>query len=271
MKIINGRKIAKTLLAQVHEQIGRMSLTPGLAIVLVGDDPASHLYVRIKERACRQVGMKFEKKVFPATADENEILRTIQQLNTRADIHGIVVQLPLPEQLNENAIISAISPQKDVDGYHPKTIQRLVAGQQTFIPALARSILLLIESTGVPLGGKTAAVIANSNEFYQPLEYLIRQRGGRSVFCDPTNFRKECRSADIVIVAVGQPGIITADDIKPNTIVIDVGITRQPGGVVGDVDAATLKNAPGFLTPVPGGVGPVTVASLLANTVQAAE
>lgn len=270
MKKINGRTIANTLLTQVRDQISYLPSPPGLAIVLVGDDPASHLYVKIKERACRQAGILFTKKVFPAAAGEDAVLETIRQFNKRTDIHGIVVQLPLPKRLNENTIISAIDPRKDVDGYHPETIRRLVTGQASFRPALVRSILLLIESTGESIRGKKAVVIANSRQFYTPIEYLIRLSGGTSVFCSSLDFQKPCRSADIVIVAVGRPGLITADDIKPNAIIIDIGITRQAAGVVGDVDASALKNIPGYLTPVPGGVGPVTVAALLANTVQAA-
>ncbi|MDD5342766.1 MAG: tetrahydrofolate dehydrogenase/cyclohydrolase catalytic domain-containing protein [Patescibacteria group bacterium] len=271
MKLIDGRAISKRLLAQVKKDIKKNQLKPGLAIILVGDDPASRLYVQIKEKASGKVGIRFEKLVFPAETPEARVIKTIKELNQRRNIHGIVVQLPLPDHINEQAVISAIDPGKDVDGFHPENVKKLLSGEGKIIPALVRSILALVASAKMPLAGKQAVVIANSQEFYDPIASWLKRFGVTSKFCPPAEVLKYANQADILIVAAGQPKLIDSSQVKPGSIVIDVGINQTDSGVVGDVDQKSLKDVEGFLTPVPGGVGPVTVASLLANTTQAAK
>lgn len=266
MRPIDGRAISRGILTEAKKTVAREKLKPGLAIILVGDDPASQLYVSIKERACQRVGIIFEKRLFPATATETEVIEAIQELNQRPDIHGLVVQLPLPGQLDEKRIISAIDPQKDVDGFHPDNIKKILAGEPSLVPALTQSTLTLIRSTNTPLAGKRAAVLANSREFFEPLAYFLEKEGVKSFFLKAQDNLTKAANYDIVIIAVGRPK--TLKQVKPGAIVIDVGINQTPEGVVGDVDAEALAKTPGWLTPVPGGVGPVTVASLLANTVK---
>lgn len=249
--IIDGRAIARRIRTEAAQHIRNQGLKPGLGVILVGDDPASHLYVGLKERACAEAGIRFEKKLFAKNAREEDILGAIRAFNAREDIHAILVQLPLPEHLNETIIINAIEPRKDVDGFHVET---------QLVPGLAAGILLLAKEAATPLAGKSLHVISNSDVFRRPVERLFLDEDAVAI--------DDVKRADIVVVAVGRPGALTKDMIKPGATVIDVGTNRIGAKVVGDT--MNLDGVAGAVTPVPGGVGPVTVAMLIKNTVELA-
>lgn len=269
MKPIDGRTLARQLRHDIQQEIIQSGIKPGLAIILVGDDPSSRLYVSLKERACQEVGMRFEKHLLPINALTEQVVGLIEELNVRPDIHGIVVQLPLPRHLNEDNIISAINPLKDADGFHPDNLACLAAEKPRLIPALTLSIMDLIESTGVAVKDKLVAVLANSRVFYEPQAQVLQQAGARTEFVGSDVANPFVLEADIVIIAIGQPRALRVEHVKSGAVIIDVGITTTPTGVVGDADPVSLAGQDGWLTPVPGGVGPMTVAHLLGNTVQA--
>lgn len=248
---IDGRALARRIRDEATTLIRERNITPGLAVILVGDDAASHLYVNLKERACADVGIHFEKHLLSPDTSEDKILETISSLNQRKDIHGILVQLPLPDALNETKVIQAIHPSKDVDGFHSET---------HLTPGLATGIIMLAKEPGKPLAGKSFVIMANSDIFRKPLEKLLMNEGAISII--------ETKKADIVIIAVGKPNSLTRDMIKEGAIIIDVGTNRIGETVVGD--AGNLDGVAGALTPVPGGVGPMTVAMLIRNTVELA-
>ncbi|MFA6198234.1 MAG: bifunctional 5,10-methylenetetrahydrofolate dehydrogenase/5,10-methenyltetrahydrofolate cyclohydrolase [Patescibacteria group bacterium] len=270
MKSIDGRALAQHLRNDIKNEITQSGIKPGLAIVLVGDDPASQLYVSLKERACQEVGIVFEKHLLPTDALAEQVIGLIEELNERADIHGIVVQLPLPHHLNEDNIISAINPLKDADGFHPDNLASLAAEKPKLMPALTLSILDLIHSTGVNVQDRLVVVLANSRVFYKPQAQVLQQAGARTEFVGTDVTSPFVLEADIVIIALGKPGVLKAEHVKDGVVIIDVGITKTAQGVVGDADPESLAAKSGWLTPVPGGVGPMTVAHLLGNTVQAA-
>ncbi len=269
-KKIDGKEVARRIAADAIHERERLGVTPGLAVVLVGDDPASHLYVRLKEKACRVAGIDFEKLLFRADASEESVLRAVAKLNARTDIDAILVQLPLPVPLSAERVIAAIDPTKDVDGFHPENVAALRTDNPRIVPGLAAGIMELIRSTGVTLEKKSALVIANSAAFYEPLEAVLRPALHDAGFAQPddANLVEKSRAADILIVAIGRAGFITGAMLKPGTIVIDVGTNRVGDRIVGDVDAVSAEGVAGHLTPVPGGVGPVTVALLLRNAVE---
>ncbi len=271
MQIVDGRAIAKKIYSEIKDEVAAMPDKPGLAIILIGDDPASKLYVRLKERACQKTGIKFEKHEYSDGADRKKIIDKINELNNRTDIHGIVLQLPLPPGFDEDELIKMIDPKKDVDGFHPENARHLLLGEQKIIPALAQSVMQLLKSTGQDLNDKQAVVIANSAVFYNFLAQLMQSEGIKSNYTKIDQSPQLAKTADIIIVAIGKPRRITADLVKPGSIIIDIGINQTPEGVIGDVDQKSLSLTDGFLTPVPGGVGPVTVAFLLKNTLQAAK
>ncbi|MFZ6036503.1 MAG: bifunctional 5,10-methylenetetrahydrofolate dehydrogenase/5,10-methenyltetrahydrofolate cyclohydrolase [Patescibacteria group bacterium] len=268
--IIDGKKLAQEIRRRLQQEIGQLSGTPGLAIILVGDDPASHTYVGLKEKAAQEIGVYFEKHTFSAAITQDALIGHIQELNTRPDIHGIVVQLPLPKGLDADTVVQAVLPDKDVDGFHPHTIQALLSGSPRIVPGLAEGIYRLIASTGVTLTGKQAMVFANSPVFSNPLEYVLNQHGIRTVSCSPdvADYRTVSRQADIVVAVVGRPGFITAEMVRDGVILIDVGFTKKDGRVYGDIAASAVAKS-SWYTPVPGGVGPMTVALLLENVVRA--
>lgn len=285
MRLIDGQAIAQKILAELKEKITASGLKPGLGVILVGDDPASRLYVRLKEKACAEVGLYFEKHLFPTNVSEEEIIKTIKQLNLPAGqagnsaiIHGILVQLPLPPQINTDRVIAAIDPKKDADGFHPENVRALLAGQPRIEPVLAKAIWALITGTLEHLNTRTlehlkTLIIGKSDVFTESLETFLRQKGLAAEHIHPDRLRVmgyRLQDYDIVIVAVGQPNFLTGDDFKDGAIVIDVGTNRLPDGrLVGDVDfsakGGSTKQKNGWITPVPGGVGPVTVAMLLEN------
>ncbi|HBP00149.1 MAG: Bifunctional protein FolD [Candidatus Uhrbacteria bacterium GW2011_GWF2_41_16] len=267
--IINGRKLAVKIRMQVKKRISSLAHIPGLAVLLVGDDPASHTYVRLKEKACKEAGIFFEKHLYPSNVKEENILSDIATLNERTDIHGILVQLPLPHQ-NTDRMIAAIDPQKDVDGFHPENIRRLDTDKPGIISPVALGIMKLITSTEKSFQGCSAVIIA-SPLFAHPIEVLLREYGIVSTIVsaqDPL-LKEKTKTADILIVAVGKPNLITRDYIKSGAVVIDVGTTRVDNHIVGDVDRTSVESIAGWLTPVPGGVGPMTVALLLVSILKA--
>ena len=283
MQILDGRSLAQKIRQEVKEEIARLGITPGLGVILVGNNPASHLYVSLKEKASREVGIHFEKYVFPlhraklCTAQSLALCR-IQELNNRPDIHGILVQVPLPTGYDEKAIINAIDPKKDVDGFHQVNLRAILDGQPRIFPAVALGIVALIDQAS-PNGLKNRKVIllVNRTEFAAPVEYLLKQGGAEVQIIlrakeITSDIAAQLKTADVLVVARGHAGIVKGEMIKDGAIVIDVGTNRLLNGqLVGDVDFASTRDKPGFITPVPGGVGPMTVAMLLKNTFELAK
>ncbi|HTM68724.1 MAG TPA: bifunctional 5,10-methylenetetrahydrofolate dehydrogenase/5,10-methenyltetrahydrofolate cyclohydrolase [Candidatus Binatia bacterium] len=269
-KLIDGKKIAREITERAKRECADLGFKPGLGVVLVGDDPASHLYVSLKEKACREVGIAFERVFLAPDAPIALVLRAIENFNRRTEIDAILVQLPLPPHLDAGTVVAAMDPEKDVDGFHPDNVARLRNGAPTIVPGLAAGILALAKASGEPLAGKRALVVANSPEFYAPLEVTLRSAGLEPSYAKPDDAGGRTREADLVIVAVGIPGWLTGVMVKPGAIVIDVGTNKVDGKTVGDADASVLEVA-GHVTPVPGGVGPVTVAMLVKNAVALAK
>ncbi len=269
--IIDGKKIATNLRSELQQQVKKFATQPGLAIILIGDDPGSHTYVGLKEKAAQEAGIYFEKHIFPDTVPEEIITTLINKLNDNEKINGIVVQFPLPPALSKDHIIKAIKPSKDVDGFHPANMKALRQGRPSITPALSEGIVRLIKSTKVPLSGKRVLVLANSTIFSEPLDCLLAKEGVQTQGCNPEvgQCQLSSQQADILVVAIGQPRKITASYIKPGAMVIDVGYNRVAEKPVGDVDFESVSQKAGWLTPVPGGVGPMTVAMLLKNVVYA--
>ncbi len=269
MQLLDGKKIAAEIRGSVKARLAETKTQPGLGVVLVGNDAPSHLYVGLKEKACKEVGIRFERSLLPDTATEAEIIAAVEALNARDDIDAILVQLPLPAGINESAVISAMAPNKDVDGFHPKNLELLETNQAPVLPVLIHAIVKLLDATGEPLTGKQAALFANSTVFAHPLSTALSWRGVHSTITlgkHMANPADLVQDADIVIVALGKPKFLRAKDVRDNTILIDVGTNTLPDGAyVGDIDAAGSETKPGWITPVPGGVGPVTVAMILEN------
>ncbi|MBI2475171.1 bifunctional 5,10-methylenetetrahydrofolate dehydrogenase/5,10-methenyltetrahydrofolate cyclohydrolase [Candidatus Uhrbacteria bacterium] len=267
--IIDGRALAQTIREKIKQRVSALPSSPGLAVILVGADPASHTYVSIKQKACEEVGIHFEKYLYFETELEETIINKIHELNARKDINGILVQLPLPNQ-DADRVIVEIDPKKDVDGFHTDNISKLKLGEPALAPAVALGILKLIDSTNEPLSGKTATIIS-SERFAEPIVALLRERGVVSHVCpeEHSDTKEHATQSDILIVAEGHPNFVTGDMVKQGAIVIDVGTTKVDGKLIGDVDRASVEMVAGFITPVPGGVGPMTVAMLLENVMKA--
>lgn len=269
---INGRAVAKRITEETRAELAALpDVTPGLAIVLVGDDPASHLYVRLKAKACADVGIAFRKELLPADATLANVLKTVMALNEDPSVDAILVQLPLPDGLDEDAVIRTIDPLKDVDGFHPKTVAAMRAGKPTVIPGLAAGIMALIHETKRDIDDHHLLVVANSETFAEPIMHLAKQRGMFTAYAHPdsADLKESIAGCSVLVVAVGRPGFITGDMVKPDAVLIDVGTTKVGDKVVGDV-APSAWDVAGHVTPVPGGVGPVTVAMLLRNAVRLA-
>ena len=276
-QLIDGRAVAASVRAEVKAEVERLrtsSCVPGLATVLVGDDAASRLYVSTKEKACNEAGIASFSHRLPASTPEAELLRLIDTLNGRPDVHGILVQLPLPSGLSPRRVIERIAPRKDADGLHPFNQGRLLAGGEGLRPCTPCGVMRLIESTGVVLKGKRATVIGRSTLVGKPVALMLLERHATVTLCHSRteDLAGEVGRADVLIAALGHPEVIKGAWVRPGAIVIDVGISRLPSGELrGDVEFDAARERAGFITPVPGGVGPMTVAMLLANTVQAAQ
>lgn len=274
-KIIDGKAIAKDIRGELALEVAdltKQGRQPGLAVVLVGDDPASAVYVRSKKRACEEVGIKSLVHRLPQETTQAELLSLIEELNLDSSIHGILVQLPLPKGLDEELVINTIAPQKDVDGFHPVNVGNLHIGQAGFVPCTPAGVVELIKRTKVPIAGQNVVVLGRSNIVGKPVASLLLRENATVTICHSRtkDVAAECRRADILIAAVGRPQLVKKDWVKPGAVVIDVGINRVDGEIVGDVDFAEVQKIAHAITPVPGGVGPMTIAMLLKATVRAA-
>ncbi|BCV24479.1 bifunctional methylenetetrahydrofolate dehydrogenase/methenyltetrahydrofolate cyclohydrolase FolD [Gelria sp. Kuro-4] len=274
-EILDGRKVAAQVKAALKEEVTQLKgrgLTPGLAVILVGDDPASQVYVGNKEKACRAVGIASFPHRLPAATGEEHLLQLIGRLNADPAVHGILVQLPLPRQLDANRVIQAIDPAKDVDGFHPVNAGRLAAGLPAFVPCTPQGVMHLLAAYNIPVAGRHAVVVGRSNIVGKPLVQLLLAADATVTVCHSKtrDLAAFTRTADILVAAVGRPRLITRDMVKPGAVVVDVGINRLPEGLVGDVDFEAVREVARYITPVPGGVGPLTIAMLLKNTLAAA-
>lgn len=275
-RIIDGKSIAKELRESLAPRVAALKeqgITPGLTVIVVGDDPASAIYVRNKERACVKLGMNSQVLRFPAETTQEEILNTVRLLNQDDSVHGILVQLPLPRHIDEQAVLRSIDPDKDVDGFHAMNAGRLMNGEPGFVACTPKGVMRLLEVSGVELDGKNAVVVGRSNIVGKPMALLLLQKNCTVTIAHShtKDLTAVTRSADILVVAVGRAGFITGDMIKPGAAVMDVGINRVDGKVVGDVDFESAKEVASCITPVPGGVGAMTIAMLMENTVEVAE
>ncbi len=276
--IIDGKAIAAALRAEIAAETARLKkdrgLVPGLAVILVGEDPASQTYVRNKQRACAEVGFYGEQINLPADTDAKTLLDAVAVLNKRPDIHGILCQLPLPAPLEDKAVIAAIDPEKDVDAFHSENVGHILIGDYRFLPCTPAGVMELLHRSGISPDGKECVVLGRSNIVGKPMAMLLLHENGTVTVCH--SHTKElsavCRRADILVSAIGKAGFVTADMVKPGATVIDVGINRDESGkLCGDVDFAGVEPIAGAITPVPGGVGPMTIAMLLRNTLTAAK
>ncbi|AUD22341.1 MULTISPECIES: bifunctional methylenetetrahydrofolate dehydrogenase/methenyltetrahydrofolate cyclohydrolase FolD [Bacillus cereus group] len=275
--IIKGNEVAEKKRAQLKEEVVKLKeqgIVPGLAVILVGEDPASRSYVKGKEKGCEQVGIYSELIEFPETITEERLVAEIDRLNGDDRINGILVQLPLPKHIEEKAIIERISPEKDVDGFHPISVGRMMTGQDTFLPCTPHGIVELVKETNLDISGKHVVVIGRSNIVGKPVGQLFLNENATVTYCHSKtqNMKELTKLADILIVAVGRPKMVTADYIKEGAVVIDVGVNRlETGKLCGDVDFDNVLDVAGYITPVPKGVGPMTITMLLHNTVESAK
>jgi len=275
-QILDGTVMSETLRKEIAERVTRLKedrgITPGLAVILVGEDPASQIYVNNKGKGCAEVGIYSRTIRLDAGISQQQLEETIDGLNGDPAIHGILVQLPLPGHLDEQKALSRILPEKDVDGFHLLNAGHMLNGTEGVIACTPRGALYMIRSTGMDLSGKEAVVIGRSNIVGKPMAMLLRENCTVTLCHSRTkNLAEHTRRADILVAAVGKPRFVTADMVKPGAVVIDVGINRVDGKVCGDVDFESVKEIAGWITPVPGGVGKMTITMLLANTVEAAE
>lgn len=276
-EILDGKITSAAIRAQikkdVEDLVSTSGVTPGLAVIIVGDDPASQVYVRNKKRSCEEVGIRSLVITMPRSVPEAKLIEKINELNLDTSVHGILVQLPLPPHISEERVIEAISVQKDVDAFHPYNVGRLFTGDYTFLPCTPAGVMLLLQHYNVEISGKRCVVVGRSNIVGKPMALLLLEQNGTVTVCHSrtVNLSEEIRGADILVVAVGKPRFVTGDMIKPGAVVVDVGINRTDDGkLVGDVDFDSAKDVARYITPVPGGVGPMTITTLLKNTVTAA-
>ncbi|TKI55959.1 bifunctional methylenetetrahydrofolate dehydrogenase/methenyltetrahydrofolate cyclohydrolase FolD [Brevibacillus antibioticus] len=275
--ILQGKEVAQSIRAELANEVAELKkqgIVPGLTVVIVGDDPASHSYVRGKAKGCEEVGITSEIMMKDADITEEELLVIIQQLNENPNVNGILVQLPLPAHISEHAVIEAIAPEKDVDGFHPISIGNMVLGNDTMLPCTPHGIIELIKRTGTQMAGKHAVVIGRSNIVGKPVSLLLQQENATVTMCHSRTQHLEeyTQKADILVVATGRAHMIGKEHVKPGAVVIDVGVNRiETGKLVGDVKFDEVKEVASFITPVPGGVGPMTITMLLKNTVTAAK
>lgn len=276
-KLISGKIVSAQVKARVADEtaeLKKQGITPGLAVVIVGDDPASRVYVNNKKKACAEVGFYSEEHALPAQTTMEELLALVRKLNADDRINGILVQLPLPKHLDEKAVIEAIDPTKDVDAFHPANVGRIMIGDYHFLPCTPAGIMEMLKSENIEISGKECVVIGRSNIVGKPMGMLLLHRNGTVTICHSRtkNLAEVCRRADILVAAVGKAGFVTADMVKPGAVVIDVGMNRNAEGkLCGDVDFAAVEPVASYITPVPGGVGPMTIAMLMQNTLTAAK
>ncbi len=277
-QLIDGKKISADIRAEIKaetaEFVAKTGVTPKLAVVLVGDNPASQVYVRNKGKACEEVGFLAEQIDMPATTTQDELEALIDRLNADDSVHGILVQLPLPKGLSEERVLLRIDPNKDVDAFHPYNVGRMVAGQAIFLPCTPAGVMQLLKRSGVSVAGKNCVVVGRSNIVGKPMAHLLLQENGTVTICHSrtADLAAETRRADILIAAIGKADFFTGDMVKEGVVVIDVGMNRNAQGkLTGDVDFVSVEPKASYITPVPGGVGPMTIAMLMQNTLTAAK
>ncbi|MDP4096736.1 bifunctional methylenetetrahydrofolate dehydrogenase/methenyltetrahydrofolate cyclohydrolase FolD [Paenibacillus sp. P96] len=275
--LISGTQVSQEIRADLRKEVEELKaqdFVPGLAVVLVGEDPASQVYVRNKEKACHDLGFYSEVHRLPADTQQEELLALVDRLNRQENIHGILVQLPLPGHIEEKAVIDAIAVHKDVDGFHPVNVGNLVIGDDSLLPCTPAGVIELIKRTGLEMAGKHAVVIGRSNIVGKPVSLLLQRENATVTMCHSrtSNMAELCRQADILVVAIGRANFVDASYVKPGAVVIDVGMNRLDNGkLAGDVDFASVQEISGPITPVPGGVGPMTITMLMKNTLIAAK
>jgi methylenetetrahydrofolate dehydrogenase (NADP+)/methenyltetrahydrofolate cyclohydrolase len=277
-RLIDGKALAlqvrERLATESAAVLAKTGMRPGLATILVGDDPASHLYVKSKQKACDAAGIYIDDHKLPASTTQAELMALIEKENADPKIHGILVQLPLPKHIDSKVILEAVSPDKDADGFHPYNFGRLVEGHPVFEACTPKGVIKMVESTGVSIEGKRAVVLGRSNIVGKPLALMLLQRNATVTICHSKtkDLPGVCREAELLLVAIGKAKFVTADMVRDGAVVIDVGTNRLPNGkVVGDVDFEPVSQKAGWISPVPGGVGPMTIAMLLDNTVESAK
>jgi methylenetetrahydrofolate dehydrogenase (NADP+)/methenyltetrahydrofolate cyclohydrolase len=274
MAIIDGKKVSSQIIEHIASEVKSLKLktekSPGLAVILVGDDPASAVYVRNKNKTCTNIGFQSFENILPSDTSELKLLNLIDELNNNDHINGILVQLPLPKHISSHKILEAIKPEKDVDGFHLQNVGRLVTGNPSFIPCTPAGIIQLLDYYSVDLEGKSAVVLGRSNIVGKPVAFLLLEKNATVTICHSRtkDLSKITRQADVLIAAIGKPNFVTADMVKDDSVIIDVGINRVDGKLVGDVDYQVVSQKVSLITPVPGGVGPMTIAMLMANTLQ---
>ena len=278
MQIIDGKKVSAEVKEEVRQQTLKLKethgITPGLAVVIVGDDPASRVYVNNKKKACELVGFKSEEYALPAETTQQELLNLVETLNNKDDINGILVQLPLPKHLDDKAVIASINPKKDVDAFHAVNVGKIMLGEYDFLPCTPAGVMEMLHSYNIEVSGKNCVVIGRSNIVGKPMAMLLLHENGTVTICHSRtkNLAEVTKQADILVAAVGRPKFVTADMVKDGAVVIDVGMDRDENGkLCGDVDFENVKDKCSYITPVPGGVGPMTIATLMKNTLKAAK
>lgn len=276
-KIIDGKEISAQVRARVADEVRALKargVNPGLAVVIVGDDPASRTYVNNKEKDCAQVDIHSEEYALPASTTQEELMELIAKLNKKPEINGILVQLPIPKHLDEKAVIESIDPKKDVDAFHPSNVGRIMIGDFHFLPCTPAGVMEMLKSAGISAEGKKCVVVGRSNIVGKPMAMLLLHQNGTVTICHSRtqNLTEICAEADILVAAIGKAKFITADMVKEGAVVIDVGMNYDENGKrCGDVDYASVEPKASYITPVPGGVGPMTRAMLLVNTIMAAK
>jgi len=275
-KILNGKEVSERIKTELKDKVAEMKkngIFPGLAVVLVGNDPASRVYVNSKKKACEFIGIESFEYALPEETTEEQLLELVAKLNGDKRVDGILVQLPLPKHINEENIINAINPSKDVDAFHPSNVGRIMTGNPVFLPCTPAGVMELIHESGIDVKGKECVIVGRSNIVGKPQAMLLLAKHGTVTICHSrtVNLEEVCKRADILVAAVGKPEMIKGNMIKPGAVVIDVGINRIDGKIVGDVEFASASEVASAITPVPGGVGPMTIAMLMKNTVKAAE
>lgn len=271
--MIDGRKLASEIRAAVKNGVESLGFKPGLATILVGENEASKVYLKLKHKACQEAGFYSVNHKLHESASEEEVISLIRELNADPKIHGILVQLPLPKHINTSKVMEAVDPRKDVDGFHPVNYGRLLIGDEFMVPCTPKGVIRLLDAINIDLEGKEVVIVNHSPVVGKPLALLMMNRNATVTVCHvkTRDIGEHTRKADVLVVAAGVPRLIKADMVKPGSIVIDVGITRKEGRIVGDIDFDGVKDKVKAITPVPGGVGPMTIAMLLENTLEAAK